>query len=70
MIRWFIKTQLADYDMLFHESLEPAWLDKVDRRYSWLKRTLINYEEESAPIFPTEWAMPERICVDFCKRTK
>ena len=29
IIKWFIKTQLADYDMLFHESLETAWLDKV-----------------------------------------
>lgn len=70
LIKWFIKMQLSDYDMLFHESLEPSWLDKVDRRYTWLKRTLINYEEESAAIFPAEWAMPERICVEFCQRTK
>ena len=69
-MKWFIKMQLTDYDMLFHESLEPSWLDKVDRRYTWLKRTLINYEEESAAIFPLDWAMPERICVEFCHRTK
>lgn len=70
LIKWFIKMQLTDYDMLFHESLEPSWLDKVDRRYSWMKRSLLNYEEECAAIFPLDWYMPERICIEFCKMTK
>ena len=88
LIIWFVKMQLSDYDMLFHESLDPSWLDKVifkysynrynlinfilqvDRRYSWLKRTLLNYEEECSAIFPPEWYMPERICIEFCQKTK
>ena len=55
---------------MFHESLEVAWLDKVDRRYSWLRRTLINYEEECVPIFPSEWGIPERVCIEFCNNTR
>ena len=70
LIRWFVRTQLSDYEVMFHESLEVAWLDKVDRRYSWLRRTLITYEEESITIFPPEWSIPERICVEFCNSTR
>ena len=55
---------------MFHESLDVAWLDKVDRRYAWLRRTLVNYEEESISIFPPEWGIPERICVEFCNNTR
>ena len=43
---------------------------QVDRRYSWMKRTLLKYEEESSAIFPHEWSMPERLCVEFCHMTK
>ena len=55
---------------MFHESLEGAWLDKVDRRYAWLRRTLVTYEEECLPIFPTEWGIPERVTIQFCNSTR
>ena len=55
---------------MFHESLEGAWLDKVDRRYAWLRRTLVTYEEECLPIFPTEWGIPERVTIQFCNTTR
>ena len=37
-MKWFIKMQLTDYDMLFHESLEPSWLDKVILKYILINR--------------------------------
>ena len=70
LIAWFVQLQLSDYEVMFHESLETAWLDKVDRRYSWLRRTLMTYEEESLSIFPPEWGMEERICMKFCSATR
>ena len=50
--------------------MQAAWLDKIDRRYAWLKRTLINFEEDFAKIFPAEWAMQERVAVEFCHWTR
>ena len=35
-----------------------------------MKRSLLNYEEECTAIFPVDWSMPERICIEFCKMTK
>ena len=70
LIEWFVRLQLSDYEVMYHDSLEGAWLDKVDRRYSWLKRTLVNYQDESMSIFPPEWGIPERMCVRFCNMTR
>ena len=70
LISWFVRLQLSDYEVMYHDSLEGAWLDKVDRRYSWMKRTLVNYEEESRSIFPEHWAIPERMVVQFCDTTR
>ncbi|XP_064392979.1 vacuolar protein sorting-associated protein 53 homolog [Halichondria panicea] len=70
LIGWFVRLQLSDYEVMYHDSLEGAWLDKVDRRYSWMKRTLLNYEEENKIIFPETWAIPERTIVQFCEATR
>ena len=67
---WFVRLQLSDYEVMFHESLEGAWLDKVDRRYAWLRRTLVTYEEECQSIFPAEWGIPERVTIQFCNTTR
>ncbi|NXL13657.1 VPS53 protein, partial [Setophaga kirtlandii] len=47
-----------------------AWLDKIDRRYAWIKRQLVDYEEKYGRMFPAEWCMTERIAVDFCHITR
>ena len=60
----------ALHEVMFHESLEGAWLDKVDRCYAWLRRTLITYEEECQSIFPAEWGIPERVTIQFCNTTR
>lgn len=47
-----------------------AWLDKIDRRYAWIKRQLVDYEEKYGRMFPQEWCMTERIAVEFCHITR
>lgn len=47
-----------------------AWLDKIDRRYAWIKRQLVDYEEKYGSMFPEEWCMTERIAVEFCHITR
>ncbi len=70
LIEWFVRLQLSEYEVMFHESLEVAWLDKVDRRYAWLRRTFVNYEEECGNIFPQDWGIPERVSMEFCSQTR
>ena len=70
LIRWFIKQELAEYGVLFEENQENSWLDKIDRRYSWIKRSLAEFEEKFGKIFPPHWEMSERLAVEFCEITK
>lgn len=51
-------------------SAQVAWLDKIDRRYAWIKRQLLDYEEKYGRMFPEEWCMTERIAVEFCHITR
>jgi len=49
---------------------QTAWLDKIDHRYAWLKRTLMEFEEKFGRMFPPSWEVSERICVEFCEITR
>jgi hypothetical protein len=70
LIQWYVELQLAEYSILFHESEEVAWLDKIDRRYAWLKRLLIQFLDEGAKIFPASWGVDEQMCEQFCQMTR
>ena len=50
--------------------IQVAWLDKIDRRYSWLKRALVKFDEDFQGTFPSEWHVEERISEEFCRITK
>jgi hypothetical protein len=50
--------------------LQAAWLDKIDRRYAWIKRTLVDFEEKFGHLFPPSWEVSERICIEFCEITR
>ena len=54
--------------LLFLEQV--AWLDKIDRRYAWIKRTLVDFEEKFGHMFPPTWEVSERICIEFCETTR
>jgi len=47
-----------------------AWLDKIDHRYAWIKRTLMDFEEKFGRMFPPSWEVSERICAEFCELTR
>uniref|UniRef100_A0A8D0GXX9 Vacuolar protein sorting-associated protein 53 homolog n=1 Tax=Sphenodon punctatus TaxID=8508 RepID=A0A8D0GXX9_SPHPU len=70
IIKKFIKQHLSEYLVLFQETQDVAWLDKIDRRYAWIKRQLVDYEEKYVRMFPQEWCMTERIAVEFCHVTR
>uniref|UniRef100_A0A669CX39 VPS53 subunit of GARP complex n=1 Tax=Oreochromis niloticus TaxID=8128 RepID=A0A669CX39_ORENI len=62
---------LADFEEAFpSQGSKVAWLDKIDRRYAWIKRQLLDYEEKYGRMFPEEWCMTERIAVEFCHITR
>ena len=57
-------------DFVFFISNKVGWLDKIDRRYSWLKRALVKFEDDFKGTFPLEWHVEEKICEEFCHITK
>lgn len=70
ILKWYINLQLQEYIQLFHENQDIAWLDKIDKRYAWLKRHLLDFEEKYGSIFPPDWDISERITVQFCAITR
>lgn len=70
LIRWLVSRELAEYGIIFADGEEGTWLDKVDSRYNWLKRHLIDFEERLGPMFPPDWEMSERVAVEFCDVTR
>ncbi|XP_071790088.1 vacuolar protein sorting-associated protein 53 homolog isoform X2 [Asterias amurensis] len=70
LLKFFVKLQLQEYVVLFGENQDVAWLDKIDRRYAWLKRALVECEEKFGRMFPRDWDIEERICVEFCNITR
>jgi len=55
---------------LFDENQDFAWLDKIDRRYAWIKKHLLDFESKFKSIFPPDWEISERITVQFCHVTR
>ena len=53
LISWFVQLQLKN-TILFAVGEDEAWLDRLDSRYNWLKKHLIEFEERSGPLFPPD----------------
>ena len=70
LISWFTELQLKEYSILFAAGEDDAWLDRLDSRYNWLKKHLIEFEERFGPLFPPDWEMSERITGEFCRMTR
>ncbi|XP_059486427.1 vacuolar protein sorting-associated protein 53 homolog [Neocloeon triangulifer] len=70
LLHWLSDLQLAEYKHLFHENQDSAWLDNIERRYSWLKKHLMEFEDKFGPMFPPTWEISERISVRFCEVTR
>lgn len=71
LIKWYLDLQLTEYNALFQESqTQMSSLNNVDKRYSWLKKHLLEFEEKFGFLFPPPWQMSERMVVKFCELTK
>ncbi|XP_076749198.1 vacuolar protein sorting 53 isoform X2 [Xylocopa sonorina] len=70
LLTWFVGIQLQEYAHLFDENQDFAWLDKIDRRYAWIKKHLLDFESKFSTIFPQDWEISERIAVQFCNVTR
>ncbi|KZC09263.1 PREDICTED: vacuolar protein sorting-associated protein 53 homolog [Dufourea novaeangliae] len=70
LLTWFVGIQLQEYAHLFEENQDFAWLDKIDRRYAWIKKHLLDFESKFGTIFPQDWEISERIAVEFCNVTR
>lgn len=71
LIKWLLDLQLTEYNALFKDTqLQMSSLNGVDKRYAWLKKHLLEFEEKYGFLFPPPWQMSERLTVEFCKMTK
>jgi len=48
---------------------EVSWLDKIDRRFQWIKKCLMELEDRLGHVFPQNWNVSERMAVQFCELT-
>lgn len=70
ILKWFIDLQLSEYVHVFYEAEDVAWIDKLDRRYAWFKKHLLNIEDKFGAMFPSDWELSEQITVEFCSITR
>ncbi|RWS24324.1 vacuolar protein sorting-associated protein 53-like protein, partial [Leptotrombidium deliense] len=69
ILNWFVNLELLEYKALFQENQDIAWLDKIEKRYNWLKKHLMEFEDRFGRMFPIDWEVSECIAVEFCKIT-
>uniref|UniRef100_A0A915MLE9 Vacuolar protein sorting-associated protein 53 homolog n=1 Tax=Meloidogyne javanica TaxID=6303 RepID=A0A915MLE9_MELJA len=70
-IEWFISQQLGIYGVLYADSEDVAWLDKIEERYRWFVNKLAEYERTGLTrIFPQQWEMGRRLAKEFCSMTR
>lgn len=71
LIEWFLELQLTEYNALFKDNqIQMSSLNGVDKRYAWLKKHLLEFEEKYGFLFPPPWQMSERMAVKFCRMTR
>ncbi|RWS10752.1 vacuolar protein sorting-associated protein 53-like protein, partial [Dinothrombium tinctorium] len=69
ILTWFVNLELLEYKALFQENQDIAWLDKIEKRYNWLKKHLMEFEDRFGKMFPIDWEVSECIAIEFCKVT-
>lgn len=71
LIKWLLELQLTEYIIIYTDS-QPnmSSLDNVDKRYFWLKKNLLIFEEKYGFLFPPQWQMSERMAQEFCNKTR
>lgn len=71
LIKWLLDLQLTEYGALFKDhQIQMSSLFGVEKRYAWLKKHLLEFEEKYGFLFPPPWHMSERMAVEFCNMTR
>lgn len=70
LLEWLVEFQLTEYKHLFGSGETVAWLDCIEKRFDWLKKHLMNFEDRLGRVFPPDWEISERITVRFCQITR
>ncbi|KAK0416221.1 hypothetical protein QR680_012354 [Steinernema hermaphroditum] len=71
LMQYYIDQQLSEYCVLFAETEDIAWIDKIDQRYRWYVSKLTEFERSGmSKVFPPDWEMGRRITKEFCKITR
>jgi hypothetical protein len=74
LVDWEAKKQLEAYIAIFEpidgtnyrEGNPSAGLGNIEQRYTWLKKRLQKFVQVFGNIFPRQWNVPGRICIEFC----
>ena len=61
--------EMGAYQTIFSSTGDTAQLDRVDRRYLWMKKQLKN-KEAFWEVFPKHWRVQQLMCITFCKITR
>lgn len=69
LVDYVCKKEMGVYSQIFAPVGDTAQLDRVERRYNWLRKRLKAREEVWA-IFPEAWRLPQLLCLMFCQVTK
>ncbi|KAK8379291.1 hypothetical protein O3P69_019277 [Scylla paramamosain] len=70
IIEEVVKTQLAEYEVLFAGQESDGWLSKVELRRRWFLKTALEFEKTLAAMFPPSWQVPARLALSFCDITR
>ncbi|CAI5458966.1 unnamed protein product [Closterium sp. Yama58-4] len=68
LVRSVCSKELTAYQQIF-QGTDVARMDKVERRYGWVKRQL-KLNEDVWRIFPPAWHVQRRLCAHFCRITR
>ncbi|CAI7772944.1 unnamed protein product, partial [Closterium sp. NIES-54] len=68
LVRSVCSKELTAYQQIF-QGTDVARLDKVERRYVWVKRQL-KLNEDVWRIFPPAWHVQRLLCSQFCRITR
>eukprot|EP01117_Protostelium_nocturnum_P012058 TRINITY_DN4417_c0_g1_i1.p1 TRINITY_DN4417_c0_g1~~TRINITY_DN4417_c0_g1_i1.p1 ORF type:complete len:781 (+),score=218.28 TRINITY_DN4417_c0_g1_i1:86-2428(+) len=69
-INWLLDTLLKEYKSLFRQGDEISSISNIKRRFAWLKKRLMMFDERFRGIFPEEWAVQESFVEEFCILTR
>lgn len=69
---WFIQFKLMPYDEIFdpNKVSDRIEFDDTERRFEWIKRVLMEYNQKYENVFLPSWGFKAHLCQEFCRMTK